>query len=56
MMPFGVPITEINVPGVHIRVVPPVPIVGVGPGGYRGVVIPVPSVQVRIGRPYRPGW
>jgi hypothetical protein len=43
--------TEINVPGVHIRVVPPVPWVSTLPPGYGGIV--VPPVQVRVVRPLR---
>jgi len=47
--PFGVPITEINVPGVRIRIVPPVPWVGSPALPYPGVM--VPPVQVRVARP-----
>jgi hypothetical protein len=51
LFPLGPPITEINAPGVHIRVVPPVPVLGIGPSGYPGVI--VPPVQVRVVRPLR---
>jgi hypothetical protein len=47
--PLVVPMTEINVPGVHIRIVPPVAVVGNPYLGYPGVV--VPPVQVRVARP-----
>ena len=49
--PLVLPITEINVPGVHIRIVPPVPLVGNPYLPYPGVV--VPPVQVRVVRPLR---
>ena len=49
--PLVLPITEINVPGVHIRIVPPVGLVGNPYLGYPGVV--VPPVQVRVVRPLR---
>jgi hypothetical protein len=47
--PLVLPMTEINVPGVHIRIIPPVPLVGTVYPRYPGVV--VPPVQVRVGRP-----
>jgi hypothetical protein len=47
--PLVLPVTEINVPGVHIRIVPPVPVVGNPYVPYPGVV--VPPVQVRVVRP-----
>jgi hypothetical protein len=50
VVPLVAPITEVNLPGVHIRVVPPVPWASYGAVTYPGTV--VPPVQVRV-RPLR---
>jgi hypothetical protein len=51
LVPIGPPVTEIHAPGVHIRVVPPVPWLNGLPPGYGEIV--VPPVQVRVVRPLR---
>ena len=51
LIPYGLPITELDFPGVHIRVVPPAPWLVNGPMGYPRVV--VPPVDVRVMRPLR---